>query len=69
MQLFFEPEDTKGLADAMLCLANDPKLRETLKQKSRRRAGHFNGIKGDIRFNLGIFREVMINEKQRADTM
>lgn len=67
--IYFEPQDTKGLADAMLRLANDQDMRETLKDKSLKRAAHFNDMKGDIRFNLGIFREVMINEKQRADTM
>jgi len=56
--IYFEPEDTHGLADAMLALADDVELRETLKQKSLKRALHFRDIRDEISFNLEIFREV-----------
>jgi len=56
--IYFEPEDTEGLANAMISLANKPKLRETLKAKSIKQAEKFKDMKGEIRTLLDIFNKI-----------
>tara|TARA_B100000315_G_scaffold254958_1_gene297138 strand:- start:364 stop:1524 length:1161 start_codon:yes stop_codon:yes gene_type:complete len=57
--LYFKPEDTGELADAMLLLANDSDLRESLKVKSLKRALNFKDMREEILYNIDIFKQVM----------
>ena len=56
--LYFKPEDTHGLADAMHSLANDSDLRESLGKRSIERSLQFRDMREEISFNMEIFREV-----------
>lgn len=56
--LYFDAEDTQGLADAMVRLANDQALRQKLSVSSTKQAKRFRSMKEDIEFNIGVFREL-----------
>lgn len=61
--LYFQPEDTYELADAMLRLVNDSNLRATLKSESLKQAKLFKNMKEEILFNLDVFQKVINGNK------
>ncbi len=60
--LYYDPEDTQGMADCMLRVVNEPGLATSLRQKARERAPLFRLPKDDILFNLEICKMALSKE-------
>lgn len=57
--IYFEPDDTQGMANAMLRIINENGLREGLREKSFSQAKHFRSIKEDILFYRETFKQLV----------